>query len=55
MKRYFIMVQSEICQSRGKCMEKLREMNRNIFKKNLIKTVEEIKNVKNLYIDEINL
>lgn len=34
-------------------MEKLREMNRDIFKNNLIKTVEEITNVMNLSINEV--
>ncbi|WP_124065468.1 hypothetical protein [Clostridium sp. E02] len=33
-------------------MEKLREMNRDIFKNNLLKTIEEIKNVMNLNINE---
>ena len=33
-------------------MEKLREMNRDIFKNNLLKTFEEIKNVMNLNINE---
>lgn len=52
-KKYFIMVQSSTCQNRGFHMERITEMNKEIFRINLLKTIEEINDEKDLKINQL--